>query len=275
LLEERPLSSISYIYPTVLKAEIEAGVGGFYLKNLLDVESISNAGDVNGDGMDDLVIGSDAGVSYLVFGKNDGAPVDVNGLYAGIGGFVINGRAGNSVSNAGDVNRDGLDDVLLGDWSYDGYNGAAYLVYGKTGGASVDLSDVEAGIGGFIMNGGSWPHEIVGTDVSYAGDVNRDGIDDILIGAHSGPAYLVFGKDDTMPVDMSDIKAGIGGYLITGAWHSAGVKNPSVAYAGDVNGDGVGDHVFSARPSYQGGPTPGAVVAFGKNTKAPIKVGDI
>jgi hypothetical protein len=91
--------------------------------------SVSAAGDVNGDGLADLIVGagrsdpaagSDAGRSYVVFGKTGGSAVDLSAIAAGSGGFVINGEcAGDfsgykSVSAAGDVNGDGLADLIVG-----------------------------------------------------------------------------------------------------------------------------------------------------------------
>ncbi len=94
--------------------------------------SVSGAGDINGDGFDDLIIGAivadpqnqeNAGSSYIVFGRDTGFPaeIELSSLLSGGGvpGFIINGidpgdTLGSSVSGAGDINGDGVDDILIG-----------------------------------------------------------------------------------------------------------------------------------------------------------------
>src|SRR4028119_1835166 len=109
------------------------GSNGFAINGIADGDqsgsSVSSAGDVNGDGFDDLIIGARyadpnginaAGQSYVVFGSNSGFGADLN-LWDldGSKGFAINGIAagdisGRSVSSAGDVNGDGFDDLIIG-----------------------------------------------------------------------------------------------------------------------------------------------------------------
>jgi hypothetical protein len=157
--------------------------------------SVSSAGDVNGDGLDDLIIGADsAGKSYVVFGKQDSAAIDLSVIVAGKNtiGFVIKGESrhdysGYSVSSAGDVNGDGLDDLIIGANSANPSGkikaGKSYVVFGKQGTDPIELSAIVAGTGGFVINGES-AKDYSGYSVSSAGDVNGDGLDDLIVGAY-------------------------------------------------------------------------------------------
>ena len=200
--------------------------------------SVSGAGDINGDGLDDIIIGAyradgtggyDSGASYVVFGKANGDAVELSEIGGSDNdGFVLNGanridRSGNSVSGAGDINGDGLDDIIIGARVANGSRGASYVVFGKTDGVAVQLSAIAADAG-FVINGVDANDES-GRSVSGAGDINGDGLDDIIIGANqadpnannSGTSYLVFGKTDGNAVELSLVEFGIGGFVINGA----------------------------------------------------------
>ena len=185
------------------------GSNGFRLDGIdagdLSGRSVSGAGDVNGDGIADLVIGADgadpdgttdAGESYVVFGSSAGfaASLDLAGL-DGSNGFRLDGIAGNdasgfSVSGAGDVNGDGIADLIIGAPEPEdvppvglGFTGESYVVFGSSGGfaASLDLSALD-GTNGFRLDGIDRTDQS-GKSVSGAGDVNGDGVSDIIIGA--------------------------------------------------------------------------------------------
>ncbi|WP_442944318.1 integrin alpha [Nostoc sp.] len=203
------------------------GTNGFLINGIaandLSSYSVSNAGDVNDDGVDDLIIGTDetslnrkdsAGQSYVVFG---GVNLDSNGTLNlsslnGTNGFLINGIAtgeplGYKVSNAGDINNDGIDDLIIGA-RYASPNGKdsagqSYVVFGGTNlgsGGTLNLSSLN-GTNGFLINGIA-AGDSSGISVSNAGDINNDGIDDLIIGApyaspngkdSAGQSYVVFG----------------------------------------------------------------------------------
>jgi len=270
--------------PTDL-SDIADGTGGFVIngQNAVDISghSVASAGDVNGDGFDDLIVGayradpaagSNAGKSYVVFGKSGGfgASVDLSAIVAGTGGLVINGQSwgdytGRSVASAGDVNGDGLDDLIVGASGADPAGrsnaGKSYVVFGTSGGfgASVDLSAIVAGTGGFVINGET-AHDYSGRSVASAGDINGDGFDDLIVGADfayfpstagrsfAGKSYVVFGKAGgfAASLDLSTIAAGTGGFVINGQSRSD-FSGGSVASAGDLNGDGFDDLIVGTR----------------------------
>ncbi len=184
--------------------------------------AVSSAGDFNGDGYDDIIIGEQyadsneegSGSSYIVFGKatgDFGRTIELSEL-DGSNGFRIDGersgdRSGVSVSSAGDFNGDGYDDIIIGAHSAGATRGTSYVVFGKESdfGATVELSDIVASDGrdGFRIDGGV--NDYIGRYVSSAGDVNGDGYDDIIIGApgahgvaSSGSSYIIYGHDTSL-----------------------------------------------------------------------------
>jgi len=257
-------------------------------------------GDVDGDGFDDLIIGapgnddggSDAGAAYIIFGSDHefSALLDLDAVAQGQGGVKIRGanagdRAGYSVAGAGDINGDGIDDVILGAQGDDGGGsnaGAAYVVFGTDQGfpSLVDLDAVAQGQGGLKIQGEDGG-DLLGLSVDGAGDVNGDGIDDLIlagfrtagVGANASAAYVVFGTDQGFEalVDLDDVAQGQGGFRIQdeSANDNLGFK---VAGAGDVNGDGVDDLIVGARfddgPDFVGA----AYVVFGKSQGFPALV---
>ncbi|MCU0224991.1 MAG: FG-GAP-like repeat-containing protein [Acidobacteria bacterium] len=227
----------------------EGGLAGAYFGY-----SVAPAGDVNGDGYGDVIIGA---VYYDDGQTREGKAFVFNGSATGLP-FLPNwtatsdqaeARMGYSVSSAGDVNGDGYDDVLVGCRGYsnpESDEGAAFVWYGS-----------DRGLGPFgTPANADWSAEAnqvdayFGISVSTAGDINGDGYGDIIVGASlyddgqtdEGAAFVWHGH----PAGL-----GKGGTPSNADWAATGNQVSSrfgaaVASAGDVNGDGFGDVLVGA-----------------------------
>ena len=226
--------------------------------------AISDAGDINGDGYDDFIIGAERGfygdparpgTTYVVFGHGGGFSGnlnlhDINGVNGfRFAGVVTGGSSGRSVSGAGDINGDGFDDLIVGEPAAS-LGGASYILFGHAGSftATFDVSTLD-GSNGFRIRGANFS-DYSGASVSGAGDVNGDGYDDLLIGAprasvgfqQVGVSYLVFGKANgfTASFDLGTLD-GRNGVRLDG---TGGGFGREVSGAGDINGDGFDDLLF-------------------------------
>ncbi len=251
--------------------------------------SVSTAGDVNADGIDDLIVGSSnadpngsrSGQSYVVFGREKPSSSEfelsslltVNGGDGSLG-FAINGvnasdSSGRSVSDAGDVNGDGIDDIIV-DASVaspnGAYSGQNYVLFGRATSfpSEFEISSLLTANGGdgsigFALNGVDG-YDYSGFHISGAGDVNGDGFNDLIVGApgvnlqgfRDGQSYVIFGRDDPFPAEfeLSSLLAANGGngsrgFALNGVDHRD-ASGRSVSNAGDVNGDGIDDLLVGA-----------------------------
>jgi hypothetical protein len=209
--------------------------------------STGSAGDVNGDGYDDVIIGAqyyntgnfNAGKAYLYLGGSAG--LAATPIWTSSGDNQVGACYGSSVASAGDVDGDGYDDVIIGAIVFDTTNaeaGKAYLYLGGAAGLAATPSWTSSGDDQF--------NACYGSLVASAGDVNGDGYDDAMVVASgydtptfdAGKAYLYLGSE-----------AGLGA---TAAWTSSGDNQDSAYYgsalagAGDINGDGYDDVIAGA-----------------------------
>ncbi len=208
--------------------------------------SVATAGDVNGDGYSDIIVGARTRSTVQV---GEGTALVYHGSSSGLSttpdwtreSNVMNAHFGHCVSTAGDVNGDGYSDVVVGAPDYNG-NGRADVYHGSSTGLNTTpgwfLESAQAG-------------SVFGRSVASAGDVNADGFSDVIVGAEfysngqslEGRAFLYQGS--------------AAGLATSPAWTAEGNQDQalfgtSVATAGDVNGDGFSDVIVGA-PWYNNG----------------------
>lgn len=234
--------------------------------------SVSGTGDVNSDGINDLIVGADTEESYFVFGSDQGFPANLNlSTLNGSNGFTLKGigetdLSGRSVSGTGDVNGDGINDLIIGADSEDPDGikdaGESYVVFGKEEGfpASVYVSTLD-GSNGFTLRGID-KDDHSGTSVSDAGDINDDGFDDLIVGAYKadqpkevrdpGESYVVYGREGGFPdnLDLSSLN-GNNGFKLNGI-DDYDESGRSVSSAGDINSDGIDDLIIGAENNDEG-----------------------
>lgn len=248
--------------------------------------SIAGVGDLNGDGIADMLIGAfkndenghDSGAAYVIYGQTKQFPsvIDLYDLPADVGikivGEAAEDYAGFWVASAGDVNADGRPDIIMGSPNSNTggqHAGAAYVIFGRETNfpGKIELNTLDPRTGFRIS--GAQAGDAAGFGVADAGDLNGDGISDLIVGAPqtgtsgSGTAYVIYGRAGIGDIHLDQLSA-TQGFVIHGE-ASGDMAGFNVAGTGDVNGDGIADFIVGATLNDSGGYDAGAAyVVFGR-----------
>ncbi len=236
---------------------------------------VGGGGDVNNDGIADIIVNSSGEKVYVIFGAANNAPTfNVNVLPTPDSAFTITPANANDLDNfsvdiISDVNGDGIADILVGAGYYNGagtMRGALYVIFGSETPANIDLSTL--GNAGIRIDGAADNDRIGAYAGGVQGDFNGDGFNDIVIGSLGNKAYIVFGGASLTNIDLGSL-ADAAGIVFTAEAGDDGL-GLSASGAGDVNNDGLADVLIGAPFDDDGGANAGAsYLIYGAFTATP------
>ena len=284
-----------------LNATALNGANGFKISadtqaaNTLLGALVRGVGDVNNDDVDDLLITTNAQSPsrvYLLFGKPTGqsfpAVLDVGAL--GSAGVVFNGEGasdqfGAAIGGGGDVNGDGIDDLVIGAPGFAGQSGRSYLIFGRATWPASMLVGNEPGTSVSKINAAASADQL-GAYVSIGADINNDQRAELFLngfasdassGGNEGVLYVLFGRASANPWPAaSSVSAlnGSNGFAFSGVGLAGGFGFPGLSL-GDFNGDGIGDFAAST-PGFAGNTRGQIAVVYGSaNFSASFSVGGL
>jgi len=250
------------------------GTNGFVVPGLYSTSKLGNEvrfiGDINNDGIEDIGIGDGdddvganllSGRAFIIFGSSSGfpTPFDLSSL-DGTNGFIVEGvaydeRRGATIAGPGDINGDGIDDLIIGSSNF---AADEIVLYGATTFPPlITINDIN-GTNGFLIN------TIGSNEVAALGDVNGDRVNDFIIGTPygGGQAWIIFGRTNNYPALLNaSWLDGTNGFRTSN--FAGAVSSYRVGGAGDINNDGYNDILLG---SWNGQTSAYSYILFGKNT---------
>lgn len=290
----RLLQTANFVFPTTISSSfcyptgacdlsaLSNGLTGFALQGETTGDnsglSVSTAGDINGDGLSDVVVGapyplSGRGKTYVVFGSENettwgSGVLNLNNVTDGQQGFALRGENSNdysgvSVSSAGDINGDGLSDLIISASAAGAFTGETYVVFGSRnttawGNGTLYLSNLRDGQHGFVLLGEAVGDNSGRFSMTTTGDINGDGLSDIIIASRNatppgktsaGKSYVIFGSRNSSAwgsgvLNLPPLMDGQRGFVLQG--EAAGDNSGTAICLADINGDGLSDLIVGA-----------------------------